>query len=183
MADDWMDKVDGTSLEDSLASLSRLVDALGVIIQNEDELDAKLKEVREQRRMLEMEQIPGVLQQHGLSELRLVDGRKVIVTTDIKARIPAGAESRRIVLKWIMKNGGSGLIHDEVTLEDPSEQLMNSLIERGDNFTRTDKVNTNSFQALLRELLGMKKGFEPKISATDVPKEAGLFVFNKTKIQ
>ncbi len=183
MADDWMDKVPGTSLEDSLASLSRLVDTLDVLIQEENRVDAELKSIKERRRILEQEHIPNLLQQHGLSELRLADGRKVIISTDIRARIPAGAEAKRTVLDWISKNGGGGIIHDEVTLEDPSGKLIEALVERGESFTRLDKVNTNSLQALLRELLGLKKGFEPKISATDVPEEAGLFVFNKTKIQ
>lgn len=183
MAKDWLDDVDGAASADSLAVLAQLVAALDDVMSIEESLSNELKKVQDRRRKLEEEEIPSHLDQYGFSEVRLADGRKVVVSVDLRARIPADAQAKRTVLDWILANGGSGMIHDEITLEDPSASLVDSLVDNGVNFSRTDKVNTNSFQAFLREMLGMKKGFDAKIQATDVPPQAGLYIFRRTKVQ
>ena len=155
MTDSWMDNGAVGILEDSLSTLARLADSLSDVLAKQDALEDELKSVKAERMNLERDQIPGLLHQHGLSEIKLKDGRQIVVKTELSAKLPAAPDSRRVVLEWLEENGGGGLIHDELKLEDPSESLINGLIDRGETFTRGAVVNTSSLKALLRELLGL----------------------------
>ncbi len=183
MTDNWMDNVKDANLEDSLGALSRLIDVLDEIVTDQTKLETELKELRDRRQKLESEQIPEFLDQFGLSEIKLSDGRKVSVSQDTKVSLPSkNLDARRRVLEFISSHGGEAIIRDELTLLDPSSALVDALVDRGENFDRKESIHPSTLKSFFNEILGLKKGFEPMISISDVPPEAGLFILRKAKI-
>jgi len=183
MESNWMDEKPVGILDDALTALSRLADALSETMLEQNRVETELKTIKERRLTLERESIPDLLHQHGLSDIRLKDGRQIIVKTDLTARMPVDPVNRQVVLNWIENNGGAGIIHDVLVLEEPSENLIEGLLERGEDFSRKEEVNAATLKAYFREILGMKKGFSAVCSSSDVPQAAGLFIYNTTRIK
>ena len=178
----WMKDAAGGVSEDSLSLLARTVQAVDDVNNTIETLEAELKQVADQKKTLEAS-LADTLSKHGLSELKLNDGRKLTLSEELKVKLPADPVNRAVVLKFIEAFGGADIIKDNLTLLNPSDSLVDALVERGEDFARKSEIHPMTLGAFFREILGMRKGFAPRATMSDVPKEAGLFMYKKISIR
>ena len=74
--------------QDTLARLSGMVAALVEVDSEIEDLELQLAVKKQERAALGGDRIPSMLSQHGLSELRLSDGRKVKIKEDLSVSVP-----------------------------------------------------------------------------------------------
>lgn len=181
---DFMDGIVAEEKPTALSEVMLYVDKLKEIRDEIAEREAALKELKKQDEKLSMEIIPTYFQQHGISELALENGQKVLVKEDLAASVPVkDLIKREAVIKWLIQHGGGDLVKDTLTIEDPEVDTIKYLTARGYSPEVTVAVNSNSLKAFLKEALGMKKGAVATISAQDVPPELSLYVYSKTDIK
>lgn len=170
--------------DESLTQLGALTSAL-VDAQNEIWLiEKRLKQVKERERKLSQEEIPSLLLQNGLTMIQLNDGRKLEIEEKLHVSLPKKDPVKRSkVLQWVIENGGSDIIKDELTIEDPDISWIQKLKEMGVPYERKKDIHHQSFAAFVRNKLGMTKGSLPELEANDVPEEANLYLYKETKIK
>jgi len=148
-------------LEDQLAELSLIV----------KEKTAKLTELSESL-------IPSVLDETGLSEIRLADGTKVIVKETL--RVTTAGKYRDVIQAWLVEKGHDDIIKDTVTAQfsKGEGERAAALVAAAAEFTqvvdRKRTVAPGTFGALLRELL--EDGVEVPLD------EFGAFFQRQTKL-
>lgn len=149
--------VDEEPSDDLLERLAALVyNQLGLEGQIENK-EAELKDLNEQLRILSMDQIPGLLDETGLSEIRLADGTKVVVKETMRASTTG--QYREPINMWLEKEGHDDIIKDEVTASfgkgegKLAEAAFDAVKKFSDYVDRKRFVNTGTFKALVRELL------------------------------
>lgn len=148
------------------------------ILTAEQQLDAlKIKRDNLARTVL-----PMYLDQNGLEELKLSNGKKLSLKEDVYARLPADPFEKEDMLKWLEDHGGGAKITDKLIVEEPEDVLIDSLSEAGIAFSRDRTVNTQSLQAYFREMLGLKKGSVAMIAMEDIPKKFGVYVKREAKL-
>lgn len=178
----WLSNAGKAPSEDSLALVTRIIQAVDTVKEDIEAMETELKARQEQRNTLESS-LADTLSKYGMTELKLKDGRKLTLSEDLKVKLPADPVKRSVVIRFIEAHGGEDIIKDKVTLLNPSKSLMDALVDRGEDFDRKADVNYQTLSAFFREVLGMKKGFAPKVNASDVPEEAGLFMYKKISIR
>lgn len=148
---------DGPS-RDQLERLTRLVLAQ---IELEDQIEAadkRLKQLQADHRKVSWEQIPDLLLEVGLSEVKLADGTKVVVKETL--RVSTTGKYRDKINRWLEAGGHDDMIKDEVVVEfgkgegEKASELVNDVrTYYSDRVDRKRYVNPQSFAAFLRELL------------------------------
>lgn len=177
-------KVDFEGLADEELSedlLARLGDLARRQLDLEDQIEAANEELRklgDDHRRISEEDIPAVLDETGLSEVRLADGTKVVVKEHL--RVSTAGKNREPINTWLESEGHDDVIKDEVTAlfgkgeGDLAEGLVLAAAEFTDSVDRKRYVNPQTFAALLRELMA---------DGVDVPlDELGVFVQRQTKL-
>ena len=155
------------------------MDQLGSEIEREE---SKLKELQRQYKVLAETTVPDLLARNNLEELKLANGRKLTIKEDVYARIPADPFSKQVALDWLGRNGGAQMVKDMLVLDDPSEDLILELSNKGVNYSHKKEVNTNTLTAFFREVLGLKKGKTASVALEDVPKEFGVYIRHEAKL-
>ena len=169
---------------DSMEELSILVVALIGKRKSIDMLEEQLKNEKEMEKKLSQEEIPSVLLEKGVTSITLESGEKVTIIEDIFITVPKEDRAKRsIVLKWLIKIGGENLIKKEMKIEEPEEHIIQYLRKNKIPYVNSQTVHAGSLKAFLKGKLGITKGSLQEIEVGEVPKEANLFVFNKTKIK
>lgn len=88
-----------------------LVDATSLVAR----LDTDLKKAKEVQRRLEQEDLPELMREFDLSEIKLADGAAVKVVDDLDCSI---TEERRVTAHaWLEEHGFGGLIKTAVTVD------------------------------------------------------------------
>ena len=83
----FQDEVKATQPTDSLEKLANLVNLLEDYNDSIADYEATLAEYKERAREISQKEIPELLAQYGLSEIKLKDGRKVTVKQDCRATV------------------------------------------------------------------------------------------------
>ena len=118
-----------------------------------------LEIAKEHLRLIREETIPSAMQELGLTELKLTDGRKLSVKQDVYASIPAN--EKREAYSWLDRNGFGGLIKVDVKIAygkgDISEakSLFNELSNRGLGVELSENIHSQTLKAFLREQLSL----------------------------
>ena len=144
-SDDMLERLSGLAhlqmeLEDELADLAVVV----------KEKTAKLNELSEV-------DIPSILDETGLSEIRLADGTKVIVKETL--RVTTAGKYREVIQAWLVREGHDDIIKDTVTAQfskgegEKAEKLLVAAAKYTEVVDRKRTVAPGTFGALLRELL------------------------------
>lgn len=178
-------------MDDVLANLSGLVETYQTLNNDIAELEAKLKEVKEKFNKVSQEEIPDLLNQYQLSEIRLKDGRKVVVKEDASVTIKDDAaffaylsardEDDIVKLMYNFSN----------RMEDEQRQILaDFLIDHEFDFEVQRSVHAQTKKKYFKELLGLgKPDFEEGIAngkymkLTDLPEWAKVFLLKKTTIK
>ena len=167
--------VDTGMSSDIAESCNKLLETQKKILTTEEEL-SKLKEVET---TLSEQTIPNLMQQAGISMLKLADGSSVEVKPFFSARIPASKNEEAFY--WLRENGHGDLIKNQVTLEfgmkqdNEAKSLVEELRNKGLPVQQKTSVHPSSLRGFVREQI--------QDLGKDVPAELfGTYVANKTKI-
>ena len=167
--------VDTGMSTDIATSCNKLLETQKKISTVEEELK-KLKEVET---TLSEQTIPNLMQQAGLSLLKLADGSSVEVKPFYSARIPASRSDE--AFNWLRENGHGDLIKNQVSLEfgmkqdNEAKSIVEELKAKGLPVKQKTTVHPSSLRGFVREQI--------QDLGKDVPAELfGTYVANKTKI-
>ena len=168
-------KIDTGMSEDITNSCNKLLETQKKIEATEEELK-KLKDVET---TLSEQTIPNLMQQAGLSLLKLADGSSVEVKPFYSARIPASRSDE--AFNWLRENGHGDLIKNQVSLEfgmkqdNEAKSIIEELKAKGLPVKQKTTVHPSSLRGFVREQI--------QDLGKDVPAELfGTYVANKTKI-
>ena len=160
---------------DIAESCNKLLETQKKILTTEEELK-KLKDVET---TLSEQTIPNLMQQAGVSLLKLADGTGVEVKPFYSARIPASKSEE--AFNWLRENGHGDLIKNQVSLEfgmkqdNEAKSIIEELKSKGLPVKQKTTVHPSSLRGFVREQI--------QDLGKDVPAELfGTYVANKTKI-
>ena len=135
--------------------------------------EASLKTLTKRRDNLVMNVLPDLMFGAQLSELKLINGRTLIIKDDLRAsirtlatiqKIKDAGERRQALIKreqaiaWLRKNGLDGLLKTDVEVhlgrgqEELAQQAMKALEGVGAEPVMTQEVHAGTLSAALREL-------------------------------
>ena len=167
-------RVDTAMSSDIAKSCNKLLDVQKQISATEEQL----KKLQEAESLLSEQTIPNLMQQAGISLLKLADGSSVEVKPFYSARIPSTKVEE--AFDWLRQNGFGDLIKNNVTLtfgrseDQDAKSLVDELKKKGHNVTQTEKVEPMTLKAFVKEQIQMGR---------TVPADLfGVYVANKTKI-
>ena len=167
--------IDTGMSSDIANSCNKLLETQKKILTTEGELK-KLKEVET---TLSEQTIPNLMQQAGISMLKLADGSSVEVKPFYSARIPASKSDE--AFNWLRDNGHGDLIKNQVSLEfgmkqdNEAKSIIEELKAKGLPVKQKTSVHPSSLRGFVREQI--------QDLGKDVPAELfGTYVANKTKI-
>jgi len=142
------------------------------------ELDDKRKTLEEVERTLSEQTIPNLMQQAGISMLKLADGSSVEISKKYAARIPAAKSNE--ALSWLRENGFEDLIKNDLSMsfgmkqDNEAKSLAAELVEKGFNVKQKTHVHHSTLAGFVREQVE---------SGKDVPHDLfGVYVADRTKI-
>jgi hypothetical protein len=167
--------IDTGMSSDIANSCNKLLETQKKILTTEGELK-KLKEVET---TLSEQTIPNLMQQAGISMLKLADGSSVEVKPFYSARIPASKSEE--AFNWLRDNGHGDMIKNQVSLEfgmrqdNEAKALVEELKQKGLAVQQKTSVHPSTLRGFVREQI--------QDLGKDVPSELfGTYVANKTKI-
>ena len=168
-------RIDVAMSSDITNSCNKLLETQKQIESAEEELK-KLKDVET---TLSEQTIPNLMQQAGISMLKLADGSSVEVKPFYSARIPASKSEE--AFEWLRENGHGDLIKNQVSLEfgmkqdNEAKSIVEELKSKGLPVKQKTTVHPSSLRGFVREQI--------QDLGKDVPAELfGTYVANKTKI-
>lgn len=150
-----------------------------------EETEEKLKALNAEERQLSGVEIPDYFfeKMDGLTMLKWRNGAKIEIKKDIKASVPKDPDKQERVLYFLKLHGALDLVKKEIVLQEFRPDYTEILRENGIPFMTNQSVNTSSFQALLRDLLGMKAKSVQRIQFSDIPTEVNPFMYYETLIK
>jgi hypothetical protein len=167
--------IDTGMSSDIAESCNKLLDIQKKISTAEEEMK-KLKEVET---TLSEQTIPNLMQQAGISMLKLADGSSVEVKPFYSARIPASKSEQ--AFNWLRENGHGDMIKNQISLDfgmrqdNEAKALVEELKQKGLAVQQKTSVHPSTLRGFVREQI--------QDLGKDVPAELfGTYVANKTKI-
>lgn len=119
--------------------------------------EEKLKQAKEQERVIREETLPGMMQEIGMKEFVLETGEKVKLSQEVYAAIPA--DKKYEAFEWLDTNGFGGLIKTDVVVAftrgelEKAQEFYSELIEKGVSPSLTQNVHAQTLKAFLKEQL------------------------------
>ena len=166
--------VDTAVSSDIAKSCNKLLETQNEIAKFED----KLKTFKTTETTLSEQTIPNLMQQAGVSLIKLKDGSSVEIKPFYAARIPSSKVEE--AFEWLRTNGHGDLIKNNVMLtfgrnqDNEAKSLVAELREKGHNVKQAEKVEPMTLKAFVKEQIQDGK---------NVPSDLfGVYVASKTKI-
>ena len=163
---------------DSLKRLAALVLELRTEEYNVARLDEELQAAEQFVRRLSEEDIPGLLSECGLQEMKLLDGSKVTVSAELDCGITE--ERRSAAMRWLRGNNLDGIIKTSVAVQfgRGSDEEMLALVarlhEEGMSVAAIESVHYQTLKATLKE---------ERAAGRNVPEELfNLRPYSKAKV-
>lgn len=168
-------KVDTGKSQELSELCTRLLELQKQITKCED----NIKNLRNEERLLSENEIPNLMQQSGISSLKLTDGSSVEVKPFYAAKIPTSKTDE--AFDWLSSNGYGDLIKNQVSLtfgkseDNAANSLVEDLKSKGHNVSQKKKVEPMTLKAFVREQIQ---------SGQNIPMDLfGVYVSNKTTIK
>ena len=147
------------------------------------EMEKKLAMLKSEETKLSSEEIPMFLKQKGLKAIQLEDGHKVEIKESVHVSLPkTDLVKRKIVMDFIISNGGSPMIKEQISVEDPEQSFIEFLNKESIPYEYKKDIHPSTLKAWFSSKLGKSKNSIQEINEEDVPKEANLFIKKETKI-
>ena len=164
--------------QDSVKSISDKCNELKSLRKNIEDEEEKLSTLKNKARDLEERTIPEMMQEAGVSLLKLSDGYTVEVKPFYAAKIP---ESRvEEAFSWLRGKGFEDIIKNTVTAsfnrgqDNEVSELIKVCEEHGFNYNKKEKVEPMTLKAFVKEQVEGGK---------ELPFDLfGVYIANKTKI-
>ncbi len=178
---------------DSLARLQVLVDNYKHFETVIEEVEEKLTVLKNKFKTISEEEIPNLLAEFGLSEIKLKSGAKIIVKDDASISITKENESRFFL--WLRNRGEDDIIKLNYAFGNKMEDeqrvtLDDYLIENDYEFETEMSVHGQTKKKYFKELLGVGKTDQKEgiksgkyMKLQDFPNWASIFIVKKTKIK
>jgi hypothetical protein len=138
----------------------------------------ELSEVEDKANNLQERVIPDLMQEAGVSMIKILDGSTVEVKPSIKASITV--DNAEKAYSWLREKGFGDLIKNTLTASFNKEEdakaseLMKVFEERGLNYQRKEKVEPMTLKAFVQEQIQAGK---------EMPMDLfSVYITNKTKI-
>jgi hypothetical protein len=178
--------------DDALDRLAELVKAYREYDTVIDGLEAQLKDNKEALRNISQTEIPSIVNQYGLSEIRLRDKSKVIVKEDASVSVPP--EKKTAFEAFLLERNESDIIKLNISFarmpQEKLDQLMEFLIGYDYDFEAERGVHPQTLKKYFKDLLGIgEEDVEDGIAEgrylrrEDVEHIANVFTFYTTKIK
>lgn len=142
-----------------------------------------LKMLQEQVDRMRLKVIPELLLKNGIDHIDLKNGRQIGVEEKLYISMPKDEEKKREVIDFLWRNGAGDMVKDKTTILDAPDSIKEVLQKQAIPFENTLDVNTNSFIAWSKRVLGMTKGSVQRIAVSDFPKAANLYIRREAKIK
>ena len=165
-----------------LAMSMNITDSCKKLLETQKKIEAteeELKKLKDVETTLSEQTIPNLMQQAGISMLKLADGSSVEVKPFYAARIPASRSEE--AFEWLRENGHGDLIKNQVSMEfgmkqdNEAKSIIEELKSKGLPVKQKTTVHPSSLRGFVREQI--------QDLGKDVPAELfGTYVANKTKI-
>jgi len=164
--------------QDNVKSITDKCHQLQELQQQYKDIEEQLSKTKNKVRDLEERVIPEMMQEAGVSKIKLKDGTEVEVKPFYAAKIP---ESRvEEAFGWLRGNGFEDLIKNTVTAnfnrgqDNQVSELIKVCEEHGFAYSKKEKVEPMTLKAFVREQVegGKKLPFDL----------FGVYIANKTKI-
>ena len=180
---DFLDSLDlpvETTAFDEMMTLVSRVDELNRRIEKGEAL---LKELKEAREKLTLGDLPELMLKNRVDFIGLENGRTLEINERVFISLPADEEKRKVVLQFLIDKDAEHLVKSKIVVENAPDSLKEVLQEKAIPFEAKKDVNTNSFVAWTKAVLGMKKGQIARLSIADFPKEANLYIRREAVIK
>lgn len=166
--------------KDSLEELYGLLKEFDRVQHVLRELEDKLKLEKVYLDNLSRLGIPGILNKYGLSELKLSDGRKVIIEEKLKSSI--SEKNKPLAYKQMLdtesdpgsKSRIADLFKHKVIIYEESEEVLNILIDEGIEYEVKKDIHHSTLNKYCREKLA---------SGEKIPEAIGVFQYQETKLK
>jgi hypothetical protein len=182
----FMSEPDAAFPTTALDEVMKGVNLLRTVRERIIRMELKVAEVKAAEDKLSKEIIPALLDAHHVTTITLDNkGEPVTVTVkeDVKASVPEDVVRRANGLKWLTEKGAGALIADTLTLEDPTEELIQFMQEKGISYQRDRTVTGNRLAAWFREKFGIKKGTVATMEKAEVSPDISCYRYRKTEIK
>jgi len=180
--------------DDSLDRLKAMAESYFLLSDDIAEIEKKLEAKKELFKTLTQEEIPDLLAQKGLSEIKLDTGEKIKVTNDLSVSIPE--EKQGDFFAFLKKRNEEDIIKMQVHFDRMKSEKLQKLIsflnsEHYDYDSKRD-VHPQTKKKYFKELLGLHvdaddraHGIKEKryLRPQDIEDFASVFQFRKTKIK
>ena len=166
--------VDTAVSSDIAKSCNKLLETQNEIAKLED----RLKTFKTTETTLSEQTIPNLMQQAGVSLIKLKDGSSVEIKPFYAARIPSSKVEE--AFEWLRTNGHGDLIKNNVMLtfgrkqDNEAKSLVAELREKGHNVKQAEKVEPMTLKAFVKEQIQGGKNVPAYLF--------GVYVASKTKI-
>ena len=164
--------------QESVKSISEKCNQLKDLQTQIEYVEERLKKLKNQSRDLEERLIPEMMQEAGVSLLKLKDGSTVEVKPFYAAKIPESRVDE--AFGWLRTKGFEDLIKNTVTAsfnrgqDNQVSELIKVCEEHGFNYNKKEKVEPMTLKAFVREQVENGK---------ELPFDLfGVYIANKTKI-
>ncbi len=139
----------------SLAELSDIVSDHQKKSQQVADLEAEVKELKEQIRKIEMETLPDTMLQIGVETFTTTEGIDITVKPIVTGSIPK--KNTVPAMQWLRKNGHEDIIKQVLTLSfskgqsDQAVKLCTELEDQGFAPTSNESVHTSTLKSWAKE--------------------------------
>jgi hypothetical protein len=120
-----------------------------------EHLESELSLAKGALEKVQEEDLPAVLQEFGLSEMKLSDGTKIVVKQEYYATIKE--QHRNAAFAWLEANGHGDLIKHDVSLsftkgqDEYAKKAMDLLADEGFSYHDKQQVHPQTLRAFVRE--------------------------------
>lgn len=149
-------------MSDTLQQLTTLCAQMREAEAEVQSAEDELKERKAALRRLAEEDIPGLMSELGVKQIKLETGQKIEVKDDISASIPAA--NKEAAFSWLEENGFGSILKIEVSVKFGKDQreealeLYNRLTEEGLEPTMDRGVHAQTLKAFIKERIADPEG-------------------------
>ena len=186
-------KDDEEQVEDgALKRLSSLTDAYRTLESNIAAIEAELKLQKEAFQQIAQVEIPNLVNQYGLSEIRINDKTKIIIKQDVSVSVPE--TTRGDFFKFLEDRGESDIIKLMISFPRMPDQKMADLFEFLNNyeyeFNAENNVHPMTLKKYFKNLLGIGEDDQAEgvvsgkyLRMQDIEEFAKIYVYWTTKLK
>lgn len=135
-------------------------------------LEADLKDLKAIKLKLESDKIPSYLEEFGLSEIRLSDGRKIVIGEGVSVTV----KDEQAFYKFLKDRHDDDIIKAAITIKEPenADAFLLELMGKGFDCEYAEKIHSATLKKYFRGLLEVGE---------EAPESVKLYIYKTTKIK